>query len=241
MHRTLSPIRMHYRRARTLARAVAFLGIAATVACSPHSLPAKSAEHDRAELRNDESNASSSAKGRGHLHLTGDVVYDGDFGVDGCAIGAPGQGLLDGYRMQAQEGDSSITLLSVLLRNFTKDGPYTADTSSDAQLKEGMRSGSFSPLTLMITRPESPMPMSFGLTSSSSLVIDISGNGAKGEAKISNMESQPTFQDIKLDSKEKPHGKRVSGSVTWSCGHVDHQNAEMSKAVDGMMNKLMPH
>jgi len=240
MHSTNSRHWPYLSRARTLAGAAAFLAIA-TLGCSPRSLPAKNAAKDRPESEHDASGGSSSAKGTGHLHLTGDVVYDGDFPVDGCAIGAPGDGLLDGYRMHADEGDSSITLLSVLVRDYTKDGPYAADTSTDAQLKEGMRSGGFSPLTMMITRPESPVPMAFMLTTASSLVIDISDNGAKGEAKISKMESQPTFQDIKLDSHEKPHGKTVSGAVTWSCGHVDRLNSEMNKAVDGMMNKLMPH
>jgi hypothetical protein len=218
-------------------RAAALLSALTLLACAPRSSDAKVADAERHE-----SNGSETAKGAGHLHLTGDVTKDADFAIDGCQIGKPGEGLLDGYRMHAEDGDSSLNMLSVLLRNYVKDGPYTADTSASAQLKEGMSSGNFSPLSLMLTDKDVTAPLAFGLTPKSSLVITISDDGAKGRAEMVNMESQVGMAEIvAATGKDKPHGKVVSGSVTWSCGHVDHLNGEMNKAVDGMMNKLMPN
>jgi hypothetical protein len=81
-------------------------------------------------------------------------------------------------------------MLSVLLRDYQKDGPYVADTSSAAQSKEGMSSGNFSPLSLMIAGGGGANPLAFKLTPSSSLVVTISDNGSKGKAEIVKMESQ---------------------------------------------------
>jgi hypothetical protein len=55
-----------------------------------------------AEAQRHDSRGSESAKGFGHLHITGDVAKDADFAIDGCQIGKPGDGLLDGYRMHAE-------------------------------------------------------------------------------------------------------------------------------------------
>jgi hypothetical protein len=218
-------------------RASVLLSALTLLACAPPSSDAKVAEAERHE-----SKGSDSAVGAGHLHLTGDVTKDADFAIDGCQIGKPGEGLLDGYRMHAENGDSSIIMLSVLLRDYVKDGPYNADTSASSQLKEGMSSGSSGPLSLMITEADPTAPLAFGLTPTSSLVITISDDGAKGKAELVNMESQVGMAEIlAARNKGKPHGKIVSGSVTWSCGHVDHLNDTMNKAVDGMMNKLMPN
>jgi hypothetical protein len=46
---------------------------------------------------------------------------------------------------------------------------------------------------------------------------------------------------IDLKSSAPPHGKRVSGSVTWTCGTVGHINATMNDAVNGTFKKLIPH
>jgi hypothetical protein len=213
-----------------LLAALAFLG------CSSRSSDARVAAAERHRGTDSES-----TPGSGHLHLTGEVTSDVDFAIDGCQIGEPGEGLLNGYRMAAKDGDSTIMLLSVVLHNYAKDGSYTADTSSVAQLKEAIATGAFSPLTLMIRNPASPEPLAFGVTPTSVLTLTISDNGSTGKADILNEESQVSSLDMVANTNEKPRGKRVSGSVTWSCGHVDRLNAEMSKAVDGMMNKLMPN
>ena len=218
-------------------RASALLSTLTLLACAPPASDAKVADAERHG-----SGRAESAVGAGHLHLTGDVTKDADFAIDGCQIGKPGEGLLDGYRMHAENGDSSIIMLSVLLRDYVKDGPYNADTSASSQLKEGMSSGSSGPLSLMIAQANAIAPLAFGLTPTSSLVITISDDGAKGKAELVNMESQLGMAEmLAARNTGKPHGKIVSGSVTWSCGHVDHLNDTMNKAVDGMMNKLMPN
>jgi hypothetical protein len=46
--------------------------------------------------------------------------------------------------------------------------------------------------------------------------------------------------DIDPNASAPPHGKRVSGSVSWTCGTVDRINAKMNDAVNGMFKKLIP-
>ena len=218
-------------------RAAALISALTLLACSPRASDSKVTEAERHGSENSES-----AMGSGHLHLTGDLTTDADFVVDGCQIGKPGDGLLDGYHMSADHETKGIIQLAVVQKDYAKDGAYTADTSGAAQLKAGMSTGSFSPLSLMLTGEDATAPLAFMLTPGASLVITYSDNGAKGEAKIVDMESQVGMAEmIAARDKGKPHGKKVSGSVTWSCGHVDRLNGEMNKAVDGMMNKLMPN
>ena len=218
-------------------RTLAMLVTAALVACNA-SKPPVAASSRVAQADQQGGDVSDDALGSGHLHLEGDVGTDADFAVSGCSIGKPGGGLLDGYRMNAEGGDSAITELALTVRNYVKDGSYTSDTSSESQMTEGMKSGSFGPLALMIPRPGSPVPMAFLMTPASNVVTTISNDGASGVVKITNMVSQVTAEDL-LTNGAKAHGKTVSGSVTWKCGHVDHQSDAMSKVVDGMMGKLM--
>jgi len=186
--------------------------------------------------------SSEEGTGSGHLRLTGAVTLDHDFVVDGCQIGPPGAGLLSGYHMTAKNGDSTITMLSIVVKDYDKDGPYSpVDKSAEAQVGEAMSTGVMGPLSLMVAQPNSPMPLAVMLKPASKLVINISGNGAKGDAQFSNMESPITFADIDPKSTSAPHGKIVSGSVSWKCGKVDHLNAQMNNAVNGMFNKLIPN
>ncbi len=219
-------------------RTLALLATAALVACNAKNSPA-AASSKLAKADQQSGDVSDDVLGSGHLHLAGDVGTDADFVVSQCSIGKPGGGLLDGYRMNAQDGDSAITELALIVRNYVKDGSYTSDTSGESQMTEGMKSGSFGPLALMIPRPGSPVPMAFLMTPASNVVTTISNDGASGVVKITNMVSQVTAEDM-LTNGAKAHGKTVSGSVTWKCGHVDHQSEVMSKVVDGMMGKLMP-
>jgi hypothetical protein len=185
--------------------------------------------------------SSEEATGSGHLRLTGDVTLDHDFVVDGCQIAPAGAGLLSGYHMNAKDGDSTITMLSVVLKDYDKDGPYSpVDKSATAQVGEAVSTGVMGPLSLMVTQPNSLMPLALMLKPASKLVITISRNGARGDAQFSDMESPITFADIDPKATSAPHGKIVSGSVTWTCGQVDRLNAQMNDAVNGMFNKLVP-
>ena len=165
---------------------------------------------------------------------------DHDFAVDMCQIAPPGAGLLSGYHMGAKDGDSTIVNLGVVVKNYDKDGPYSpADKSEEAQVNQAMASGDMGLLSLMVVRPNSPMPLAVMLKPASTLIVTISGHGTKGEVEFKDMESPPSFEDIDLKSGEKPHGKKVSGTVTWSCGHIDRLDPTMNKVVDGMFNGLM--
>ena len=185
--------------------------------------------------------SSEEGTGSGHLRLTGGLTLDRDFLVDGCQIAPPGAGLLSGYHMTAKDGDSTITMLSVVLKNYDKDGPYSpADKSAEAQVGEAMSTGVMGPLSLIVAPPNSPMPVGLMLKPASKLVINISGNGAKGDAQFSDLESPIGLADIDPQSTAPPHGKIVSGSVSWTCGKVDRLDAQMNDAVNGMFNKLVP-
>lgn len=184
--------------------------------------------------------SSEASAGSGHLHLTGDVTLDHDFVVDACQIAPAGDGLLAGYHMNAKDGDSTLTHLSIVLKNYDKDGPYSpADKSEEAQVGAAMATGDMGPLSLMVTQPSSPMPLAPMLKPASTMVINVSDNGNKGDAKFTDLETMPSFEDIDLKSSTPPHGKKLSGSITWTCGKIDTLNAQMNSAVNGMFDKLM--
>jgi hypothetical protein len=219
---------------RTAARTAIALAMSAVFACTGRSSSAATAGSA------DAASETAEGIGTGHLHLTGDVTVDHDFAVDMCQIAPPGAGLLSGYHMGAKDGDSTIVNLGVVVKNYDKDGPYSpADKSEEAQVNQAMASGDMGLLSLMVVPPTSPIPLAVMLKPTSTLVVTISGKGAKGEAEFKDMESPPSFEDIDLKSGEKPHGKKVSGTVTWSCGHIDRLDPTMNKVVDGMFNGLM--
>lgn len=208
----------------------------AVLACSGKKFSATTTDSSAGAVASSEE-----GRGSGHLRLTGDVTLDHDFIVDGCQIAPPGEGLLSGYHMTAKDGDSTISMLSIVLKDYDKDGPYTpAGKSAEAQVGAAMSTGVMGPLSLVVAQPNSSMPLAVMLKPASKLVISISGNGAKGDAQFSDMESPITFADIDPKSTSAPHGKIVSGSVSWTCGKVDRLNAQMNDAVNGMFNKLIP-
>jgi hypothetical protein len=195
----------------------------------------------QASDQSDESGSSEHGTGTGHLHVTGDLTVDHDFVVDACTIAPPGDGLLAGYHMNAKDGDSTVDALSIVVKRYDKDGPYSPTShTAEEQVSEQMAGGSMDFMTLILAQKSSPMPVGIMLKPESKLVATISGNGARGKVEFTEMESPLSFEDIDMKSKEKPHGKRVSGSISWSCGKVERINAQMDAAVNGMMNKLMP-
>ena len=223
-------------------RALALLAAASVVACTAKKTSTDETGSPSAQTeQSDESSTAEHGTGTGHLNVTGDLTVDHDFVVDACTIAPPGDGLLAGYHMNAKDGDSTIDALSVVVKGYDKDGPYSpAYHTADAQVSEVMAAGSMDFMTLILAQKSSPMPVGIMLKPESKLVATISDNGAKGKVEFTDMESPLSFADIDLNSKEKPHGKRVSGSITWSCGRVERINAKMDEAVNGMMKKLMP-
>ncbi|MBK5187142.1 MAG: hypothetical protein JJD97_02795 [Gemmatimonadaceae bacterium] len=199
------------------------------------------APSDAASDAADAADAGDGPSGSGHLHMTGDATIDHDFVVEQCAIAPPGDGILSGYHMNAKDGDSTIMNLAVVIKNYDKDRSYSpTDKSDEGQVAQAMSTGNMGPLSLVVAPPSSRIPFGVMLKPTSTLVVTTTANGSKGEAKFTDMEAPLSFDDINLNSKDKPHAKRVSGLVTWTCGHVEHLDPTMNKAVNGMMDKLMP-
>ncbi len=179
--------------------------------------------------------------GAGHVSLTGQYSLEKDFAVSGCQVAPPGDGLLSGYHMMSKDGDTPIALLSVTLKEYDKDGPYVqASTSREAAAGRAMTSGIMGPLTLMVMQDAGASPLAFGQVPASKLTITVSDNGAAGNAEFTDLESQPSMADFDPKSGAMPKGKRVSGSVTWTCETVDRLNAKMNDAVNGTFKKLIP-
>ena len=178
--------------------------------------------------------------GTGHVSLTGEYSLEKDFTVSGCQAGPPGDGLLSGYHMMSKDGDTPIALLSVALKDYDKDGPYVQpQTTREAGVGRAMNSGVMGPLTLMVMQDASA-PLAFGQVAGSKLTITISNNGTAGNAEFTDLESQPSMADYDPKSGTMPKGKRVSGSVTWTCESLDRINSKMNDAVNGAFNKLIP-
>jgi hypothetical protein len=178
--------------------------------------------------------------GAGHVSITGDYALEHDFVVDGCQIAPPGDGLLAGYHMTIKDAGPPVAMLAITLKDFAKDGRYEqAPTTQEAAVGRAVQSGTMGPLTLMVMS-DATTPLAFGQVPSSTLTITIANDGAKGTAEFANLESQISMADIDPNASAPPHGKRVSGSVSWTCGSVDRINAKMNDAVNGMFKKLIP-
>jgi hypothetical protein len=187
-----------------------------------------------------EPTSSEDKEGTGHVSITGEYSLEHDFAVDGCQIGPPGDGLLAGYHMAIKDAGPPLAMVSIALKDFAKDGRYEqAPTTREAAVGQAMRSGIMGPLTLMVMA-DATTPLGFGQVPSSTLAITISNDGAKGTAEFTNLESQITMADIDPKSKTPPRGKRVSGSVSWTCGTVGRIDPKMNDAVNGMFKKLIP-
>lgn len=186
------------------------------------------------------SNDSDEKTGTGHVSITGQYALDHDFTVAACQTAPPGDGLLSGYSMQAKDGEAPFALLAVKLKQYDKDGSYDIPpTSREAAVGQAMQSGVMGPLTMMVLR-DAAAPLGFMQVPSSKLTITVSNDGANGNARFTDLESQPSMEDIDPQSGGPPHGKRVSGTVTWTCGSVGRINEKMNAAVNGMFNKLIP-
>jgi hypothetical protein len=211
------------------------------VGCAHNSSASSSASQD-ADGSQNSAGGETIGSAAGHLHLTGAVSLEHDFTVDACVIGPAGDGLLDGYHMNAKDGDKTIELLSVVVKDYAKDGSYSPTDKSDAgQVKAAMTSGVMGPITLMVSQGDNPMPLAVMFKPDSTMNIQISDNGAKGDAEFTDMGTPTTMADIDPSAKTQPPSKKISGSITWSCGKVDHIDPKMNDAVNGAFKKLIPN
>jgi hypothetical protein len=219
----------------------AALLLLSTGCASHHSSAAADAATTTADATaTTETTSSDDKPGAGHVSITGEYALEHDFVVDACQIAPPGDGLLAGYHMGIKSDGPPIGLISIALKDFAKDGRYEqASMSREAAVGQAMRTGTMGPLTLMVMA-DATTPLSFGQVPSSTLAITITNDGAKGTAEFTNLESQISMADIDPSSSTPPHGKRVSGSISWTCGTVGRIDPHMNDAVNGMFKKLIP-
>ena len=59
-------------------------------------------------------------------------------------------------------------------------------------------------------------------------------------AEFTDLQSQPDMAELDPSSGKMPKGKRVSGSISWTCGTVGRIDPHMNDAVNGMFKKLIP-
>lgn len=209
-----------------------------TAGCAHNSSATDSASQGDAGSQ-DSSGSTTTGSASGHVHLTGAVTLDTDFTVDACVIGPAGDGLLDGYHMNAKDGNKAIQLLSVVVKDYAKDGSYAPKDKTDVgQVNAAMTSGVMGPVTLMISQGDNPMPLAVMLKPESTMNIQISDNGSTGDAEFADMGTPMTLAD--MDPNAKTPAKKIAGSITWSCGKVDHIDPKMNAAVNGAFKKLIP-
>jgi hypothetical protein len=216
------------------ARGIAMAAVLGLVACIGRESESRNESTTTVE-------AADSAKGigRGHLHLTGDATVDTDFTVEQCAIGPPGDGLLSGYHMNAKSSHGTLEMLSVAVKDYEKDGIF----SPAAEAMKGLTAGKHrlaGPLTIMVNRSNSTIPLAVIPKPESRLTITISDGGASGSAEFTDMTSPIAMEDIDIKARGRTKGKTFSGSLTWRCASIAHVDPRLHDAAKGMMQGLTP-
>lgn len=177
--------------------------------------------------------------GRGHVQLTGDATVDTDFAVEQCTIGPAGDGLLDGYHMNAKATHGTLQLLSLAVKSYEGDGTFTPPVDTGKSSIVGKR-GVSGPLSMSIGRENTTVPLPVITKPESKLTITISDSGSRGSAEFSEMTSPVAMEDI--DIKAPLHAKRKSfaGSLTWRCASVERLDAATTDAAKAMTKGLTP-
>jgi len=183
--------------------------------------------------------AAQSTGGRGHLQLTGDATVDTDFAVEQCTIGPAGEGLLNGYHMNARAARGTLQMLTVTVKNYEHDGSFTPAVDTGRSTITG-RHGMSSPLSMTIGRENSTVPIPVITKPESRLTITISDSGSRGRAEFADMTSPVAMEDV--DIKAPLHAKRKSfaGSLSWRCPSVEHLDSATANAAKGMLKGLTP-
>jgi hypothetical protein len=215
-------------------RGIVFLAALIVVGCT-----GREAASTRDSSATAESADAAGASGRGHLHLTGDATVDTDFTVEQCAIGPAGEGLLNGYHMNAKSGHGALEMLAVVVKDYERDGTFSPVTDSGKAARVG-KHGLSAPLTMMVNRANSTVPLAVIPKPESKLSITIADSGASGTAEFTDMTSPLAMEDIDIKSRGRTKGKTFAGSLSWRCPSVQHVDAKTSDAAKGMMKGLTP-
>ena len=207
---------------------------AALVACTGHE--SSSSGESAASVAGPSAPAGA---GRGHLQLTGDASVDTDFAVEQCTIGPAGEGLLDGYHMNAKATHGTLQLLSLAVKSYEGDGTFTPPLDTGKTTIVG-KHGVSGPLSIMIGRENTTVPLPVITRPESKLTITISDSGSRGTAEFTGLTSPVAMEDV--DIKSPLHAKRKSfaGSLTWHCANVEHLDAATTDAAKSMTKGLTP-
>ena len=183
-----------HRRSMIVAmRALAILATAGIAACSGRE--SASSNKGASSVEGPEAQAKLS---RGHLLLTGDATVDTDFAIEQCTIGAAGDGPLNGYRMSAKPGHGTLQLLSLAVKSYDRDGSFTPAVDTGKPAIKG-KHGVSGPLSMMLSRENSTVPLPVITRPESHLTITISDSGSRGtrgvfRADVADRDGRPRDQ-----------------------------------------------
>ena len=183
---------------------------------------------------------SQSKVSRGHLQLNGDAIVDTDFAVEQCSIGPAGDGPLNGYHMSAKAARGTLQLLTLSVKGYDHDGTFTPTVDTGKVVRGGKR-GVSGPLSMMIGRANSTVPLAVITHPESKLTVTISDSGSRGTAEFSDFTSPIAMEDVQIKA---PHlhtkEKSFAGSLTWHCANVERVDAAATDAAQGMLKGLTP-
>lgn len=183
---------------------------------------------------------SQSKENRGHVQLNGDASVDTDFAVEQCSIGPAGDGPLNGYHMSAKAGRGTLQLLTLSVKSYDHDGTFTPTVDTGKVVRGGKR-GVSGPLSMLIGRANSTVPLAVITHPESHLSVTISESGSRGTAEFSDFTSPIAMEDIQIKA---PHmhtkEKSFAGSLTWRCASVERVDAAATDAAQGMLKGLTP-
>jgi hypothetical protein len=180
-----------------------------------------------------------SSAGRGHLQLTGDASVDTDFAVEQCTIGPAGDGLLNGYHMNARAAHGTLQMLSVAVKSYEHDGSFSPAVDTGKSTLMGKRVVS-SPIAMSIGRENSTVPIPVISRPESRVTITISDSGARGTAEFSELSSPVAMEDVDIKSPLHAKHKSFAGSLSWRCPAVEHLDSATINAAQGMLKGLTP-
>jgi hypothetical protein len=233
----LNTRRLHAQRitASLTARPFAILAIVVAAACGGRE-SASSGESASAVVEGPDAPSKAS---RGHIQITGDATVDTDFAVEQCSVGPAGDGPLNGYHMSAKAGRGTLQLLNLAVKSYDHDGHFAPAVDTGKSTGTGKK-GLSGPLSMIIGRENSTVPLPVITRPESHLTITISDSGTRGTAEFSDLTSPMAMEDVEI--RRHPHAKEKSfaGTLSWHCASVEHVDAAATDAAKGMLKGLTP-
>jgi hypothetical protein len=215
-------------------RALAVLTLSIVLACSGRE--SASSGESAASVSGPDAHAEA---GRGHLQLSGDATVDTDFAVEQCTIAPAGDGLLNGYHMNAKTTHGTLQMLSLAVKSYEQDGTFSPPVDTGKSSLVGKR-GVSGPLAMSIGRENSTVPLPVLTRPESRLTITISDSGSRGTADFTELTSPVAMEDVDIKSPTHAKRKSFSGSMTWHCASVERLDAATTDAAKGMTKGLTP-